>query len=111
MEEKITNNQLALERSQRELADTKQALTRASEKAVKEGVDKTSTETLIKSLQREIEELKNEKSEADKKVETFDKKLQAMANLHKGIREPTPSPSPRERKDRKRNCRHAEEVS
>ncbi|KAJ6131621.1 hypothetical protein N7523_001327 [Penicillium sp. IBT 18751x] len=83
LEEKIANNQIALERSQRELADTKQALTRASEKAVKEGVDKTSTETLIKSLQREIEELKNEKSEADKKVETFDKKLQAMANLHK----------------------------
>lgn len=83
LEEKVAQSQGALEKSQRELADTKQALTRASEKAVKEGVDKTSTETLIKSLQREIEGLKNEKTEADKKIETLEKKLQAMGNLHK----------------------------
>lgn len=83
LEEKVSESQAALERSQREVVDTKQALTRASEKAVKEGVDKTSTETLIKSLQREIEDLKNEKSEGDKKIETLDKKLQAMGNLHK----------------------------
>ena len=83
LEDKVSQSQFALERSQRELADTKQALTRASEKAVKEGVDKTSTETLIKNLQRKIEELKNEKSEADKKIDTLDKKLQALGNLHK----------------------------
>lgn len=83
LKEKASESQSALERSQRELADTKQALTRASEKAVKEGVDKTSTETLIKTLQREIEDLKNEKNEGDKKIETLDKKLQALGNLHK----------------------------
>lgn len=83
LEAKVSDSQTALERAQRELADSKQALTRASEKAVKEGVDKTSTETLIKTLQREIEDLKNEKSESEKKIETFDKKLQAMGNLHK----------------------------
>ncbi|KAJ5472726.1 hypothetical protein N7530_006727 [Penicillium desertorum] len=83
LEEKVSKTQSALDQSQRELADTKQALTRASEKAVKEGVDKTSTETLIKNLQREIEEYKNEKSESEKKIETLDKKLQAMGNLHK----------------------------
>lgn len=83
LEEKVTQSQNALEQAQRELADSKQALTRASEKAVKEGVDKTSTETLIKSLQREIEEVKNQKTEADKKIETLEKKLQAMGNLHK----------------------------
>lgn len=83
LETKVSDGQTALEKAQRELADTKQALTRASEKAVKEGVDKTSTETLIKTLQREIEELKNEKGESDKKIETLDKKLQAMGNLHK----------------------------
>ncbi|KAJ6178634.1 hypothetical protein N7519_009095 [Penicillium mononematosum] len=83
LEEKVTKTQSALDQSQRELADIKQALTRASEKAVKEGVDKTSTETLIKNLQREIEEYKNEKSESEKKIETLDKKLQAMGNLHK----------------------------
>ncbi|KAJ5584580.1 uncharacterized protein N7459_004380 [Penicillium hispanicum] len=83
LEEKVSQGQAALERSQRELTDTKQALTRASEKAVKEGVDKTSTETLIKTLQREIEELKNEKGEGEKKIDTLDKKLQALGNLHK----------------------------
>ena len=83
LEAKVSDSQTALERAQHELADSKQALTRASEKAVKEGVDKTSTETLIKTLQREIEDLKNEKSESEKKIETFDKKLQAMGNLHK----------------------------
>lgn len=83
LEDKVLQSQSALEKSQRELADTKQALTRASEKAVKEGVDKTSTETLIKTLQREAEDLKNEKGESDKKTDTLEKKLQAMSNLHK----------------------------
>jgi hypothetical protein len=83
LEEEISESKAALEKAQRELNDTKQALTRASEKAVREGVDKTSTETLIKSLQREVEELKNEKVEGEKKIETLDKKLQALGNLHK----------------------------
>lgn len=83
LEEKASQSRAALEKSERELADTKQALTRASERAVKEGVDKTSTETLIKSLQREVEDGKNEKSEADKKIENLEKKLQAIGNLHK----------------------------
>ncbi|KAL2868155.1 uncharacterized protein BJX67DRAFT_62659 [Aspergillus lucknowensis] len=83
LEEKVSRSESALARSQRELTDAKNALTRASEKAVKEGVDKTSTETLIKSLQREIEELKHEKTEAEKKIDTLEKKLQAIGNLHK----------------------------
>lgn len=83
LEEKLSKSESALEQAQRELSDTKHALTRASEKAVKEGVDKTSTETLIKSLQREIEEMKNDKSEADKKIDTLEKKLQGLGNLHK----------------------------
>ncbi|PYH41662.1 uncharacterized protein BP01DRAFT_418536 [Aspergillus saccharolyticus JOP 1030-1] len=83
LEEKLSISETALEKSQRELGDTKAALTRASEKAVKEGVDKTSSETLIKNLQREVEELKQEKADADKKIETLEKKLEAMGNLHR----------------------------
>ncbi|KAL3460778.1 hypothetical protein BJX64DRAFT_174893 [Aspergillus heterothallicus] len=83
LEEKLSRSEIALEKSQRELTDAKSALTRASEKAVKEGVDKTSIETLIKSLQREIEELKQEKTESEKKIDTLEKKLQAIGNLHK----------------------------
>lgn len=83
LEETIAQSERALEKTQRELADSKQSLSRASEKAMKEGVDKTSTDTLIKSLRREIEELQDAKSTAEKKIETLDKKLQALGNLHK----------------------------
>lgn len=83
LEGKLSTSESSLEKAQRELADTKQALTRASEKAVKEGVDKTSTETLIKNQEREIEQLKQEKTESDKKIENLEKKLQALGNLHR----------------------------
>ncbi|KAE8354795.1 hypothetical protein BDV28DRAFT_130158 [Aspergillus coremiiformis] len=83
LEEKLASSEAALEGAQRELTDTKNALTRASEKAVKEGVDKTSTDTLIKNLERELEEAKQGKSESDKKTETLEKKIEAMGNLHK----------------------------
>jgi hypothetical protein len=83
LEDKLAQSESALEKTQRELADTKQSLSRAAEKAVKEGVDKTSTETLIKSLRREIAELEEAKTTAEKKIDTLDKKLQALGNLHK----------------------------
>lgn len=83
LEQKVSTKELALEEAQRELANTKQALTRASEKAVKEGVEKTSTETLIKNLERDIEQLKQDKTESEKKNETLEKKLEALGNLHR----------------------------
>lgn len=83
LEDKLSRSESALERAQRELSDTKHSLTRATEKAVKEGVDKTSTETLVKSLERQVEESNHAKAEAEKKIETLEKKLQALGNLHK----------------------------
>ena len=83
LEEKLSTSESSAEKAQRELADAKQALTRASEKALKEGVDKTSTDTLIKNIERELEQAKQEKTEADKKTDTYEKKLQALGNLHK----------------------------
>ncbi|KAK2753498.1 hypothetical protein FQN54_007888 [Arachnomyces sp. PD_36] len=83
LEDKLARSERSLEQTQRELADTKHSLTRASEKAVKEGVDKTSSETLVKSLERQVEELNNAKAEAEKKIENLEKKLQALGNLHK----------------------------
>ncbi|EFE35699.1 uncharacterized protein ARB_05743 [Trichophyton benhamiae CBS 112371] len=83
LEEKLSRSESALEKTQRELADAKQAVSRAAEKAVKEGVDKTSTETLIKSLERQIKETEEAKAEADKKADLLEKKLQALSNLHK----------------------------
>lgn len=83
LEEKLSRSEAALQKTQAELTDAKNALTRAAEKAVNEGVNKTSTETLIKSQEREINELKEAKAAADKKIETLEKKLQALGNLHK----------------------------
>ncbi|KAJ9269197.1 hypothetical protein DTO212C5_4692 [Paecilomyces variotii] len=83
LEEKLSRSEAALQKTQAELTDAKNALTRAAEKAVNEGVNKTSTETLIKSQEREINELKGAKAAADKKIETLEKKLQALGNLHK----------------------------
>ncbi|KAL1999555.1 hypothetical protein VTN02DRAFT_4356 [Thermoascus thermophilus] len=83
LEEKLSRSETALEKTQRELQDTRNSLNRAAEKAVKEGVNKTSTETLIKGLERQIHDLRDEKSEADKKIDTLEKKLQALGNLHK----------------------------
>ncbi|EEH34816.1 M protein repeat protein [Paracoccidioides lutzii Pb01] len=83
LEDKLSRSEATLEKTQRELADAKHSLTRAVEKAVKEGVDKTSSETLIKNLERQLQEAEAAKSEADKKIETLEKKLQALGNLHK----------------------------
>lgn len=83
LEEKLSQSESTLQKTQGELSNVKQSLSRASEKALKEGVDKTSTETLIKSLQREIEELQEAKAGTEKKAEVLDKKLQTLTNLHK----------------------------
>jgi hypothetical protein len=83
LEEKLSQSESSLERTQRELADTKHSLNRAVDKAMNEAVDKTSTETLIKSLQREIEQVRQAENEAQNKIKTLDKKLQALGNLHK----------------------------
>ncbi|EZF10807.1 hypothetical protein H112_08009 [Trichophyton rubrum D6] len=83
LEERLSRSESALEKTQRELADAKQAVSRAAEKAVKEGVDKTSTETLIKSLERQLKETEEAKAEAYKKAVLLEKKLQALSNLHK----------------------------
>ncbi|KAM5475532.1 hypothetical protein MauCBS54593_001223 [Microsporum audouinii] len=83
LEDKLSRSESALEKSQRELADAKQAISRAAEKAVKEVVDKTSTETLVKSLERQLRESEEAKAEADRRADLLEKKLQALSNLHK----------------------------
>ena len=66
-----------------ELADTKRSLTRASEKAVKEGVERTSSDTKIRSLERELLDAQKLSDEVTKKAETLEKKLEAMNKLHR----------------------------
>ena len=66
-----------------ELADIKRSLTRASEKAVKEGVERTSSDTKIRSLERELSDAKSHADDLAKKAETLEKKLEAMNKLHR----------------------------
>ena len=66
-----------------ELSDSKKALTRASEKAVKEGVEKTSSDTKMKSLERALAEASATRDEIIKKAENLEKKVETMNKLHR----------------------------
>ncbi|KAK4223889.1 hypothetical protein QBC38DRAFT_486770 [Podospora fimiseda] len=83
LEEKLARAEKAAALAQRELADLKKGLDRASEKAIKEGSARTSAETKVRTLEKENEELKAECDELSKKVEALDKKVGALTTLHK----------------------------
>ena len=83
LEDKLDRAERAAGAAQRELIDVKKNLKRASEKAVKDGGEKTSTETKLRSLGREAEESKNSAEDSLKRVETLEKKLAALTTLHK----------------------------
>lgn len=83
LEEKLSRTENALQKSQTELQDARKALSRASEKAVKEGVDKTSTDTKIRTLDRDLATATTALAEAQKKAEQLEKKLEALGKLHK----------------------------
>lgn len=83
LEEKLARAEKAAALAQRELADLKRGLDRASEKAIKEGSARTSAETRLKALEKENEELKIEKDELAKKAEGLEKKVGALTTLHK----------------------------
>lgn len=72
-----------VKRLEAELADSKKAVTRASEKTLADGTEKTSRETKIKALERENEKYKVENEELIKKVDVLEKKVEAMAKLHR----------------------------
>ncbi len=83
LEDKLDRAERAAGAAQRELADVKKNLDRASEKAVKEGSERTSVETKIQTLGRETEEAKKNAEESMKRVETLEKKLSTLTTLHK----------------------------
>ena len=82
-EDKLDRAERAAGAAQRELIDVKKSLERASEKAVKEGSERTSNDAKIRSLGCEAEESKKSAEESLKRVETLEKKLAALTNLHK----------------------------
>ena len=83
LEDKLQRAERAAGSAQRELADVKKSLERASEKALKEGTDKTSNETRIRNLIHESEEAKRSADESLKRAGTLEKKLLALTNMNK----------------------------
>ena len=83
LEEKLDRAERAAGAAQRELLDVRKSLERASEKAVKDGSERTSTETKMRSMLRENDDNRRVADEATKRVETLEKKLVALTNMHK----------------------------
>ncbi|RMZ79520.1 hypothetical protein DV737_g3371, partial [Chaetothyriales sp. CBS 132003] len=66
-----------------QLSESRQALTRASEKAVLAGTASTSKDTQIRALQRDLETAQAQSASSAKKAEQLEKKIEAMHKLHR----------------------------
>jgi hypothetical protein len=83
LEEKLARSERSAATAQRELGDLKKNLERTTEKAVKEGSERISAETKLRTLEREAEEAKGHSEELQKKVDALEKKVATLATLHK----------------------------
>lgn len=83
LEDKLARAEQAASKSTRELQDLKRNLERTTEKAVREGSERTSAETKVRTLEQEVETLKTEKEELQKKYDAVEKKVAALGTLHK----------------------------
>lgn len=83
LEDKASRAERAAGSAQRELLDARKSLERASEKAVRDGTQRTSAETQILTLQRELGASQAAHEEAAKKAEQLTSKLSALTTLHK----------------------------
>lgn len=83
LEEKLNRAEKSAAIAQRELGDLKKNLDRTTEKAVKEGSERISAETKLRTLEREAGEFKSQNEELQKKVEALEKKVSTLATLHK----------------------------
>lgn len=83
LEEKLARAEQAASKATRELVDLKRNLERTTEKAVREGSNRTSAETRVKTLEQENITLNDSLAELQKKHDALEKKVQALGNLHK----------------------------
>ncbi|KAL2073453.1 hypothetical protein VTL71DRAFT_10777 [Oculimacula yallundae] len=83
LEAKLLRSERSAETAQRELGDLKKNLERTTEKAVKEGSERTSAETKLRTLEREAGESKTRSEELQQKVDALEKKVSTLATLHK----------------------------
>ena len=83
LQESLSRTEVKLRAAENELADTKKALTHASEKAVSEGTQKSSKDTKIRTLEKDMAEALAVRDEVVKKAESLEKKMEAMNKLHR----------------------------
>ncbi|KAJ6779773.1 hypothetical protein PWT90_04951 [Aphanocladium album] len=83
LEDKVAHAEAAAGKAQRELQDVKKNLERATEKAVREGSERSSAETKASSLEHELKTLKAAHEELVKKADGFEKKVMTLTTLHK----------------------------
>jgi hypothetical protein len=83
LEDKLARAEQAASKSTRELQDLKRNLERTTEKAVREGSERTSAETKVRTLEQEVATLQTDKEELQKKHDALEKKVAALGTLHK----------------------------
>jgi hypothetical protein len=66
-----------------ELATSKTSLSRASEKAVMDGTERTSRDTRIKELERHLATSTSEHDDTRRRAETLESKIEALNKLHR----------------------------
>ena len=83
LQDSLSRTEVRLRAAENELTDTKKALTHASEKAVSEGTQKSSKDTKIRTLEKDMAEALAVRDEVVKKAESLEKKMEAMNKLHR----------------------------
>jgi hypothetical protein len=83
LEAKLERSETSAALANRQLQDLRKNLERASERAVKEGSQRTSAETKINELEKEVEAANGTVTELKKKVESLEKKIVTLTTLHK----------------------------
>ncbi|VUC23719.1 unnamed protein product [Clonostachys rosea] len=83
LEEKLARAEAAAGKAQRELQDLKRNLDRTAEKAVREGSERTSAETKVRTLEQELREEKGAREELALRAESLEMKVNTLTTLHK----------------------------
>lgn len=82
-EERVERAEKAAGLAQRELADVRRNLDRTAEKAVREGSERTSAETKIRTLEHDLADALSARFDAEKKADGLEKKIATLTTLHK----------------------------
>ncbi|TLD25615.1 hypothetical protein PspLS_06146 [Pyricularia sp. CBS 133598] len=83
LEERAARAEKAASQAQRELADMKKNLERASEKAVREGSERASADTKVRALEKEAAEAKEKSDKEAARADSLEKKVATLTTLHR----------------------------